>query len=332
MKIKYLAATLILAVFLVGGASSVKAQTSSSTNEILLKQIQTLLTQVKTLQDQITTLNNQRGQLQTELRETMQLTRTLTLGMTGDDVKLLQEMLATDPEIYPERLVTGFFGPLTERAVKRFQKKNGFEEVGFLGPKTRARINGLVASTSAALPPGLQKKVGWTASSTASTTCPNCVFGINLNDQKVTICHYPGGNASNRHTLVVAFPALQAHLAHGDTVGACSGVVTTPEATTTPPTVDSTPPLVSSLAAVGTASTTAYVSWTTNELATSTLWYETANPVSTSTAAKLENNDWKTIHSYNISNLAASTTYYYSLELSDKAGNKTSAVGSFVTQ
>ena len=224
-----------------------------------------------------------------------------------------------------------FHLPLRSVAVPASTRLTRFEEQA-PSPKTRARINGLVASTSAALPPGLQKKVGWTASSTASTTCPNCVFGINLNDQKVTICHYPGGNASNRHTLVVAFPALQAHLAHGDTVGACSGVVTTPEATTTPPTVDSTPPLVSSLAAVGTASTTAYVSWTTNELATSTLWYETANPVSTSTAAKLENNDWKTIHSYNISNLAASTTYYYSLELSDKAGNKTSAVGSFVTQ
>lgn len=39
---------------------------------------------------------------------------------------------------------------------------------------------------------------------------------------KVTICHYPPGNPDNAKTLTVGAPAVPAHLAHGDTIGACS--------------------------------------------------------------------------------------------------------------
>jgi hypothetical protein len=40
---------------------------------------------------------------------------------------------------------------------------------------------------------------------------------------KVAICHFPGGDVAKMHTIVVAQEALDAHLAHGDTVGICSG-------------------------------------------------------------------------------------------------------------
>lgn len=39
---------------------------------------------------------------------------------------------------------------------------------------------------------------------------------------KVTICHVPPGNPGNFHTITVNDNALQAHLGHGDLVGACS--------------------------------------------------------------------------------------------------------------
>jgi hypothetical protein len=39
---------------------------------------------------------------------------------------------------------------------------------------------------------------------------------------KVVICHYPPGNPGNRHTIEVGQPAVQAHMAHGDTLGPCS--------------------------------------------------------------------------------------------------------------
>ena len=39
--------------------------------------------------------------------------------------------------------------------------------------------------------------------------------------EKVTVCHVPPGNPSNAHTISIGAPAVSAHLAHGDTVGAC---------------------------------------------------------------------------------------------------------------
>ncbi len=68
---------------------------------------------------------------------------------TRGQVTLLQEFLAEDPSLYPEGLVTGFFGPATVRAVQRFQIQNGIVTFGtarttgfgFIGPRTRAFIN-----------------------------------------------------------------------------------------------------------------------------------------------------------------------------------------------
>ncbi len=48
---------------------------------------------------------------------------------------------------------------------------------------------------------------------------------------KITICHIPPGNLSNAHTITVGEPAVRAHLAHGDTLGACPTTITS---TTTP--------------------------------------------------------------------------------------------------
>ena len=38
---------------------------------------------------------------------------------------------------------------------------------------------------------------------------------------KVTICHIPPGNPDNAHTITISINALPAHLAHGDSEGAC---------------------------------------------------------------------------------------------------------------
>ena len=42
---------------------------------------------------------------------------------------------------------------------------------------------------------------------------------------KVTICHLTAGNPNNAHTIEVSVNALEAHLAHGDTMGVCSAPV-----------------------------------------------------------------------------------------------------------
>ncbi|MBP9749776.1 MAG: peptidoglycan-binding protein [Candidatus Pacebacteria bacterium] len=70
----------------------------------------------------------------------------LGLGSRGSEVTLLQQYLAQDATLYPEREVSGYYGPATERAVQRFQAKYGIVTAGTpattgygtVGAKTRA--------------------------------------------------------------------------------------------------------------------------------------------------------------------------------------------------
>jgi peptidoglycan hydrolase-like protein with peptidoglycan-binding domain len=61
----------------------------------------------------------------------------LKLGDKNDEVGHLQELLAIDPSVYPEGLVTNYFGPLTESAVKKSQEKAGLALTGQVDEKTR---------------------------------------------------------------------------------------------------------------------------------------------------------------------------------------------------
>ncbi len=110
--------------------------------------IRQLQDQIKQLQEQIASL---RGELETVKTE-LAITKTLKRGDTGDEVRKLQELLKSDPEIYPEGLVTGYFGPLTERAVRRFQEKHSQDILsplglsggtGIVGENTIAKLNTL---------------------------------------------------------------------------------------------------------------------------------------------------------------------------------------------
>ena len=73
----------------------------------------------------------------------------LDLGDRGAEVTELQTYLSTTPSIYPERLVTGYFGQLTKAAVERFQTSVGIVSQGTpattgygrVGPLTQAAIN-----------------------------------------------------------------------------------------------------------------------------------------------------------------------------------------------
>ena len=70
------------------------------------------------------------------------------VNTTSAQVKLLQEILALDKSVYPEGITTGFYGPLTVKAVERFQTKYGIVTsgtplttgFGLAGPATRAKI------------------------------------------------------------------------------------------------------------------------------------------------------------------------------------------------
>ncbi len=73
--------------------------------------------------------------------ETIEITSELKFNDKGEEVKLLQTWLAQDPTVYPERLVTGFFGNLTQKAVIRFQEKYASE---ILAPQGLVKGTGVV--------------------------------------------------------------------------------------------------------------------------------------------------------------------------------------------
>ncbi|MDP3883142.1 MAG: peptidoglycan-binding protein [Candidatus Staskawiczbacteria bacterium] len=113
--------------------------------------IQKLLDQIAYLKAEIAKLLGTLPDGQTSCE---QLNSNLSIGMSNDDVSCLQTFLKSQgSDIYPEGLVTGYFGSLTKNAVIRFQQKYASEVLsplelyygtGYVGVLTRAKINQLL--------------------------------------------------------------------------------------------------------------------------------------------------------------------------------------------
>lgn len=159
--------------------------TTSSAQELITSleaQIAKLKVQIAEFNTQLEALKNIKTEVKETTKEvtgTLKLLKQLRVGMSGDDVKTLQELLSTDRDVYPEGLITGHFGRLTEKAVRALQKKLCLDQVGNVGPQTMRRINELLeegAGHSGKIPSGLltafgiQKKL--CATTTPDTTAP----------------------------------------------------------------------------------------------------------------------------------------------------------------
>lgn len=72
------------------------------------------------------------------------LTGQVNVWERSSNVTNLQMFLASDQNLYPEGLVTGYYGPLTKAAVIRFQERYGIDPVGRVGPVTLVKINSLI--------------------------------------------------------------------------------------------------------------------------------------------------------------------------------------------
>jgi len=248
---------------------------TSSVQELfasLQEQVARLRTQIAELNTLLESLRQAKGEVKETVKEvkgTLQLIKQLRRGMTGDDVRLLQEFLATDPDVYPEGLITGYFGPLTERAVKKLQKRMCLDQVGNVGPKTMWRINELLAEgagSSGKVPPGL-----------------------------------------------LTAPGIQKKLCATSTL-------------------DTTAPVISDVLSTSTTAFTTQINWLTNELANSKVWYSTSTPVvATTTTATASSSAYVLNHSISLSDLTASTTYYYLVFSADTSGNTTTSAEKLFT-
>ncbi|MDD5433724.1 MAG: fibronectin type III domain-containing protein [Candidatus Pacebacteria bacterium] len=267
---------------LVKATDTVTSTASTSTQAL----IQVLQQQIQTLKQQIQAIANQLAlilQTQQTTQQTLKLSRELKEGMRGDDVKLLQQILATDPSIYPEGIVSGYFGKLTAQAMKRFKAKVATENNETNGNDNDAKANSSVisrmneillygAGKSGKVPPGLLK-------------APGILKKLNLQP-----------------------------------------TATTTPATTTPATTtqDTTAPVISQVLATSTTASSVNITWLTDELSTSQVWYSTSTPVDTtasSTASVASSSTLVLSHLLSISELNASTTYYYRVASTDANNN-----------
>ncbi len=104
------------------------------------------------------------------------LSQNLSVGSTGEDVSRLQTFLSKDKAVYPEGLVTGYYGDATRAAVEKWQESHGISTVGVVGPQTRGEIvkemerecEGGSSSDSTASSSDSQSSSDTTASSSAS--------------------------------------------------------------------------------------------------------------------------------------------------------------------
>jgi peptidoglycan hydrolase-like protein with peptidoglycan-binding domain len=313
MKHKFLspiAGLLVGATMLMPVVGMAQTATTTATSTAQINAISSLLQQIQALQSQIDALKNSQKTLKTEVATQLgAFISNACVGSQGDEVKALQALLAANSNIYPEGLITGYFGKATEKALKKLQGENGLEQVGCVGPKTRALLNRLLGdhpigfenenSTSsakrlcAAVPPGHLVAPGW----------------LKKNDGVrpiVPVCQ----------TLP---PGIMMKLGQGTTTpGNGNG--------------NNLVPMINSITSTSTATTTAYVFWTTNKNTKSEFWYSTTSPLNTTTASKVVDNNFSMSHSVNLSGLNASTTYYYMIKVTDAANNSaTSTERSLVT-
>lgn len=98
----------------------------------------------------------------------------LNPGDSGSDVSTLQTFLSTQNQngavVYPQALVTGYYGFLTEAAVSNYQVRNGITGVGAVGPITLASINSSINGTDGTV---VDNNVGPTISNINSSVGTN---------------------------------------------------------------------------------------------------------------------------------------------------------------
>lgn len=165
-KIAVVACSLALAAVLQAPlAQLAHAETTATATTTATVDISSLLATIKSLMAKVADLQSQLGSVKQDIRAA--ITTDLKAGMTSDQIKQIQELLATDQSIYPEGITSGYFGKLTEKALMRFQAKHGLTQTGEVDQDTKDLLNEYLAQRfgTTTVPqglltaPGILKKV-----------------------------------------------------------------------------------------------------------------------------------------------------------------------------
>jgi murein L,D-transpeptidase YcbB/YkuD len=142
---KLIAGSVLVLLLAFGGGTSAFAQTpvTSATATTTTNVTTNTTALIAQLQAQIAVLTAQLATMHQTIAA-FQINAPLHQGMSGEDVRTLQEVLATDSNLFSQGNVTGFYGPLTAKAVAHMQTHFGLDSVGFVGPLTLEKINELL--------------------------------------------------------------------------------------------------------------------------------------------------------------------------------------------
>ncbi|MDO8579347.1 MAG: peptidoglycan-binding domain-containing protein [bacterium] len=123
--------TMALTVFVAVGANTASAQTMTATQLIDLLIAAGIIPADKAAAARAAVAST----------ATTTFTRDLTVGSSGADVTALQNVVGVSP-------ATGYFGSITKAAVQAYQASKGIITTGYVGPLTRAALNGSVTTTT----------------------------------------------------------------------------------------------------------------------------------------------------------------------------------------
>lgn len=138
-------------------------------------------------------------------------------GDSSAQVSALQSFLAADPSVYPQGLVTGYYGSLTVAAVQAYQCKNGIvcsgdptsTGYGVVGPTTLAKIEmqqGTNSGGGVSLPPVASQPTGGVDLSAPVISAPT----VATSSSSATISWNTSEPATSRVMYGTAWPFLYA--------------------------------------------------------------------------------------------------------------------------
>jgi peptidoglycan hydrolase-like protein with peptidoglycan-binding domain len=81
-------------------------------------------------------------------------TKSYQKGDKNVEIEHLQEILFSEGVSFPQNLITGYFGSITENSLKLFQKKHGLAETGIVDSATQTQLNGISHSEMKLETPG----------------------------------------------------------------------------------------------------------------------------------------------------------------------------------
>lgn len=167
-------------------STATSTQSAIDSLKALIAQLQS---QVKELQTKVQALVTARQEVResaAEVKDTLKEIKELRKGMTAEEIRAIQQILAADPSIYPEGLITGYFGPATEKALERFREKHKIreEEKDKIGEKTLQKIKELLQERKeiklengrkcVIVPPGHLVAPGFLKKATSTPAIPEC--------------------------------------------------------------------------------------------------------------------------------------------------------------